>query len=210
MTGSSGSAFRRRITRSFPEVASLVGYGTAIAFGWIVHRQAGICCDWGRQWPVHLAGAWSQPRHSASGWPAWLRCSRRTSEILRSSRLRCPTASRSGAGALPSSALPCAYLSQPGPRESVIVADASYWIYLVHLPIVAAFQVLVGRLPWHWSVKFPLILDREHDAAAGKLPLPRAIHLPRATVERAQISAIAAGSGVRGRRSCRSSSSRCP
>jgi ABC-type multidrug transport system ATPase subunit len=38
------------------------------------------------------------------------------------------------------------------------VADASYWIYLVHLPIVAAFQVMVGRLPLHWSVKFPLIL----------------------------------------------------
>jgi ABC-type multidrug transport system ATPase subunit len=38
------------------------------------------------------------------------------------------------------------------------VADASYWIYLVHLPIVAAFQVIVGQLPWHWSLKFPLVL----------------------------------------------------
>ena len=38
------------------------------------------------------------------------------------------------------------------------VADASYWIYLVHLPIVAAFQVMVGQLPWHWSLKFPLVL----------------------------------------------------
>ena len=38
------------------------------------------------------------------------------------------------------------------------VADASFWIYLVHLPVVAAMQVLVGHLPWHWSVKFPLIL----------------------------------------------------
>ena len=33
-----------------------------------------------------------------------------------------------------------------------------YWLYLAHLPVVAAFQVLVGHLPWHWSVKLPLIL----------------------------------------------------
>jgi hypothetical protein len=26
------------------------------------------------------------------------------------------------------------------------------------LPVVAALQVLVGDLPWHWTVKFPLIL----------------------------------------------------
>ena len=38
------------------------------------------------------------------------------------------------------------------------VSDASYWIYLVHLPIVVALQILVSRLPWHWSIKFPLIL----------------------------------------------------
>jgi peptidoglycan/LPS O-acetylase OafA/YrhL len=38
------------------------------------------------------------------------------------------------------------------------VADASYWIYLVHLPVVVALQVLVGHLPLHWTVKFPLVL----------------------------------------------------
>ena len=38
------------------------------------------------------------------------------------------------------------------------VSDASYWIYIVHLPVVVAMQVAVGHLPWHWSVKFPLVL----------------------------------------------------
>jgi ABC-type multidrug transport system ATPase subunit len=38
------------------------------------------------------------------------------------------------------------------------VADASYWIYLVHLPLVAALQVWVGDWPLHWSVKYPLIV----------------------------------------------------
>ena len=49
------------------------------------------------------------------------------------------------------------FLSDESPARRY-VADSSYWIYLAHLPIVAAFQVLVGHLPWHWSVKFPLIL----------------------------------------------------
>jgi ABC-type multidrug transport system ATPase subunit len=38
------------------------------------------------------------------------------------------------------------------------IADASYWIYLAHLPVVAALQVWVGHWPLHWSVKYPFIL----------------------------------------------------
>jgi ABC-type multidrug transport system ATPase subunit len=38
------------------------------------------------------------------------------------------------------------------------IADSSYWLYLVHLPVVAAFGVFVGHWPMHWSVKFPLVL----------------------------------------------------
>src|SRR5439155_8045787 len=38
------------------------------------------------------------------------------------------------------------------------VADASYWLYLIHMPIVMALQVALSRLAWPWWVKFPLIL----------------------------------------------------
>ena len=33
------------------------------------------------------------------------------------------------------------------------LADASYWIYLVHLPVVIALQIMVARwaLPWPMS-----------------------------------------------------------
>jgi peptidoglycan/LPS O-acetylase OafA/YrhL len=33
------------------------------------------------------------------------------------------------------------------------VADSSYWLYLIHLPIVVWLQVAVAELPLHWSVK---------------------------------------------------------
>jgi ABC-type multidrug transport system ATPase subunit len=38
------------------------------------------------------------------------------------------------------------------------IADASYWIYLVHLPLIAALQVWVGSWPLHWGAKFPFIV----------------------------------------------------
>ena len=38
------------------------------------------------------------------------------------------------------------------------VADASYWIYLIHIPVIMALQVAVSDLAWPWFVKYPLIL----------------------------------------------------
>jgi peptidoglycan/LPS O-acetylase OafA/YrhL len=38
------------------------------------------------------------------------------------------------------------------------IADASYWIYLIHLPIVMALQVLLAPLDWPWPVKFAVLL----------------------------------------------------
>ena len=64
---------------------------------------------------------------------------------------------RSGAGASRCSASRREFMSR-GNATVRYVADASYWIYLVHLPIVVVFQVLVGHLSWHWTLKFPLIL----------------------------------------------------
>lgn len=38
------------------------------------------------------------------------------------------------------------------------VADASYWTYLLHYPIVLVLQDALARVPLHWIVKYPLIL----------------------------------------------------
>jgi hypothetical protein len=37
------------------------------------------------------------------------------------------------------------------------IADASYWVYIVHLPLVMVLQVLVARVEAHWSLKFAAI-----------------------------------------------------
>jgi len=34
------------------------------------------------------------------------------------------------------------------------LSDASYWMYIAHLPIVMAMQTLLVPLEWHWAIKF--------------------------------------------------------
>lgn len=139
-----------------PEPASFVGYGTAVAFGWVLHRQVDLLEIWGRLWPVHLAGA-----VLASGAALAL------AGLAPSFTPMAAGPQKLGLAATYGVAIWCwsfaiiggavRFMSSPNPVARY-VSDASYWIYLVHLPIVAALQVLVGRLPWHWSVKFPLVL----------------------------------------------------
>ena len=36
------------------------------------------------------------------------------------------------------------------------LADASYWVYLVHLPLLFAIQYRLLDIPLHWTAKFAL------------------------------------------------------
>ena len=62
-----------------------------------------------------------------------------------------------GLGARASPAPRCASCPTTAPARRYI-ADASYWIYLAHLPVVAALAVWVGHWPLHWGFKYPFIL----------------------------------------------------
>jgi peptidoglycan/LPS O-acetylase OafA/YrhL len=37
------------------------------------------------------------------------------------------------------------------------IADASYWLYLIHLPIVVWLQIAFAELPFHWSLKLMMV-----------------------------------------------------
>ena len=49
------------------------------------------------------------------------------------------------------------FLSAPS-RLWRYLADASYWVYLVHYPVVVVLQDVLAPVQLHWSVKFPAIV----------------------------------------------------
>jgi peptidoglycan/LPS O-acetylase OafA/YrhL len=135
----------------------VLAYGAAFAFGWFLHRRV----DWlellRRDWLLYLAVA-----AVSSGVALWL--------IGATPQLRMhalPDARRAVYAAVYNVSAWCwilgivggavPHLGQPGPLWRYL-ADSSFFVYLVHLPVVYALQALVMRWPLHWSVKYPLIV----------------------------------------------------
>jgi peptidoglycan/LPS O-acetylase OafA/YrhL len=67
------------------------------------------------------------------------------------------------------------WCSSPSARWRYL-SDASYWMYLVHVPIVWSLQAWMMRWPLHWTLKFVLIL-----VIAGTLLLASYHYLVRST-----------------------------
>lgn len=131
-----------------PQLASFVGYGTAVAFGWLVHRANGALQEIQQRWVGHLLLA-----VAGTAVCLWLHHSPTPDKIVQV--LVFCISLWSWVFAVTGVALRF-FSGYSAARR--YVADASYWIYIAHLPVVAAFQVWVGRWPLHWSVKYPLIL----------------------------------------------------
>jgi ABC-type multidrug transport system ATPase subunit/peptidoglycan/LPS O-acetylase OafA/YrhL len=138
----------------FPEATSFVAFGTALTFGWLLHRHLDLLSAFRAQWPLHLAGAvvTTVVCITLAGAEIGVLAPGRAKGIYAVSyglAIWCWSFAILGVA--------LRFMAEPN-RRVRYVSDASYWIYLVHLPIVVAMQVLVGRAPWHWSVKFPLVL----------------------------------------------------
>jgi len=137
-----------------PQLPASIGFGSAFIVGWLVHRASATALPAiQKRWLVHLSLAVSvtavlmfvMHRHPLAeagftrnayaylfGVAVWSWVFGLTGAALR-------------------------FLSDYSPTRRYI-ADASYWVYLMHLPVVAAIQVWVGHWPLHWSLKFPFIL----------------------------------------------------
>ena len=142
-----------------PKLPALVGFGTAFAMGWFVHRQTELLELWRRQWAVHLllgAGltVWclslvgTTPSADAFVVPGSPQM-RLVYALAFTVSIWCWVFGLIGAAVR--------FCSKASPLRRYL-ADASYWFYLVHLPIVFGLQVLVMQWPLHWSLKFLLIV----------------------------------------------------
>jgi ABC-type multidrug transport system ATPase subunit/peptidoglycan/LPS O-acetylase OafA/YrhL len=139
-----------------PNLIAAAAFTTAFAFGWVVDRQRDLLQAWQRQWPVNLIAAIALTAACAS--IAGL------SPVYLPAPLDGETRAYAALYALASwtwtfaiIGLAMRYFSADSPRRRY-VSDASYWIYLLHLPVIFLLQAWLKDAPLHWSLKFPVIV----------------------------------------------------
>ncbi|MDR7270137.1 ABC-type multidrug transport system ATPase subunit/peptidoglycan/LPS O-acetylase OafA/YrhL [Pelomonas saccharophila] len=137
-----------------PQLPATVGYGLAFAFGWLVQRAPDALAALRSRWSMHLTLA-----IASSAVCLYVLKTQPVFGMPDNPKLifTLSFVASSWAWSFAITGLALRHLS--GHRPAVrYVADASYWIYLVHLPVVAALQVWVGDWPLHWSLKYPFIV----------------------------------------------------
>jgi peptidoglycan/LPS O-acetylase OafA/YrhL len=139
-----------------PNLPAFVGFGFAFLFGWVLHRQAGLIRNLEGRWGLNLGLA----SLLIGGCLSWLG----VQPVVTPAPQTWQTLAYGGVyalavwcGTLGFIGLALRFLSKESPVRRY-VADASYWLYLIHLPIVMALQVVVSRLDWPAEVKFGAIL----------------------------------------------------
>jgi ABC-type multidrug transport system ATPase subunit/peptidoglycan/LPS O-acetylase OafA/YrhL len=136
-----------------PQVPASVGFGTAFVFGWLVHRSSNALAAIAQRWFQNLVIA-----IVATGWLL---------HTMHATPMAVPGLTKTLFAMVFGVALWGWVLGLTGAALKFLssfsatrryISDASYWIYLMHLPVVAAFQVWVGHWPLHWGVKYPFIV----------------------------------------------------
>jgi peptidoglycan/LPS O-acetylase OafA/YrhL len=148
-----------------PVVRILLYYLVFTAFGWFLHRQADLVEDLGKGLWVPAVSA------LASLAPVGILVER----TVATGPLQ-PLALRIGAlylSALFGWSLVVLFLgafvkwgTKPRPWVAYL-SDASYWCYLIHLPIVVALQILVADLPWPGLIKYAIVMAATIGACLG-------------------------------------------
>jgi peptidoglycan/LPS O-acetylase OafA/YrhL len=139
-----------------PHLDAMVSYGTAFVFGWLLHRQHGLLGRLARRWPGYLGAALAcllscaflsgVPVREGAPQPLWLGWA--TSLAYGGAAWAAILAMLGGFTRFCSQA-------RPWPRY---LADASYWMYLSHLPVVLWTEMAIMQAPVNCYLKFALVL----------------------------------------------------
>jgi peptidoglycan/LPS O-acetylase OafA/YrhL len=139
-----------------PNPAAAVEFGLAFGFGWLLNRQPDLLQVWARRSGLHLGLAVIL----IGGLLAWLGLAPVvTAPKPGLERLVLAIGYAVGMWALTLAVIGLAmrFLADHSPARRYI-ADSSYWIYLIHLPIVMVLQAWVSRFDWPWEGKFAVVL----------------------------------------------------
>jgi glucans biosynthesis protein C len=127
-----------------PHVPTTLLFGFCFFTGWLWQRQPALLETFGRRWVWYMS----------IGWLAW------AGLLASHGKIPWVRPAYTFVYAHMMWGLVLGFLGlftrfcQKGNEWTRYVADASYWIYIVHLPVVVALQVLVARLPLPWPIKY--------------------------------------------------------
>ena len=157
-----------------PQGAAMTGFGTAFGTGWILHRQTSLLGILKKYWRLNLAIAIALTTYCLS----LVGLKLELTGLLTNPGIQTAPAISPGM----QMSLGWARFSYAAAYTMAIwfwtfaiigaalrycsglsywrryLADSSYWLYLIHLPIIFFLQVLMARWPLHWSIKFSVIL----------------------------------------------------
>jgi len=156
-------------TGLFPNLAALTGYGAAFLFGWLLHRRIDLLARLRAFWMLNTAIAIALTAGCVTyiGIAPSFQAGEQTLPVLGYAL------AYSAAGWAWSFGL-IGLSMKLFARESATArytADASYWIYIVHLPIVMALQVAVSDVELPAIAKFAFILSITMVLATGSYQL---------------------------------------
>ena len=134
-----------------------IGFGTAFGLGWLLHRQVDLIRMLERRWLLNsvlaivliAASFFLAVADSAPPFPIGYTATKFAIAVCYSLAIWTTTFAAIG--------LALRFLSSFSATRRYL-ADASYWLYLIHLPILMALQVAVSGLDWPWPIKFGAIL----------------------------------------------------
>jgi peptidoglycan/LPS O-acetylase OafA/YrhL len=138
-----------------PNTTALIGYGIAFGLGWVLNRQVQALLDLQKNWYVYLVLAvaltifclttiGTTPRWSGGALDGADRVLYTAAYVV---GLWCWVFAFVGAAVR--------YLSTPH-AVTRYLADASYWVYLMHLSTLMFFINLLRPYDWHWSLKLAI------------------------------------------------------
>ncbi|HEY7885601.1 MAG TPA: acyltransferase family protein [Cellvibrionaceae bacterium] len=134
-----------------PHIPVTLIYGGFFVFGWLMHRQSDLMRDfssltWHKTLLALIAivdAAMLSDYESQPGHPQYLylKMAFKFSYVLMMWSLVAITIG-----------LFRRFLDRPS-KTVRYIADSSYWLYLLHLPIVIWLQIAFAEVGWHWGVK---------------------------------------------------------
>lgn len=140
-----------------PNTPALVAHGAAFAVGWLLARRLDLLPRLTRLWPLFLivaAATGAAAFHLSGGLHPVLEP---VTDPAMKTTLAWVVALATFASALAFLGLCATFLSRAS-RVLRYLSDASYWTYLIHLPLVMAAQVLVMGLAWPWWGKMAAVI----------------------------------------------------